>query len=151
MLVQLLAFMAVMGILLTKAMPSVIAEVQRDNEEELIFRGEAIREALKRYKARTGSYPLKLEDLAKMRPPILRRLYRDPMTAEGDWDIVTAVQPSASGNTTGLPIVAVRSRSSKDSFRIYQGKTLYSDWIFAASDEFLGLVPQASPQPLPSP
>jgi len=145
MLVQLLALITIMGIFLTQAMPSVVAEVQRDQEAELIFRGEAIREALRRYRIRTGSYPLKLQDLTKVQPPILRKLYKDPMTNEGDWDLVTVVQPGASGNLEGLPIVAIRSRSQKDSFKVYQGKTIYSDWVFAASDEFLGIVSSPSP------
>jgi type II secretory pathway pseudopilin PulG len=138
-LALLLALITAAGILLTKATPSVIAEVQRDQEEELIFRGEAIRTAMRRYKAKTGKYPTSLEDLAKMRPRILRKLYRDPMTAEGEWEIVTAVQAGASGNTTGLPIAAIHSRSQKDSFKTYQGKTLYSEWVFAATDELLGI------------
>ena len=138
-LAMLLALITAAGILLTKAMPSVVAEVQRDQEEELIFRGEAIRNAMRRYKATTGKYPISLEDLVKVRPRILRKLYKDPMTAEGEWDIVTAVPPGASGIKTGLPIAAIRSQSQKDSFKIYQGKTLYSDWVFAASDELLGI------------
>src|SRR5512145_1854420 len=146
-LALLLALVTAAGILLTKAMPSVVAEVQRDQEEELIFRGEAIRTAMRRYKAKTGNYPTSLEDLMKVRPRILRKLYKDPMTAEGDWDIVTAVQPGASGSTAGLPIAAIRSRSQKDSFKVYQGKTLYSDWTFAASDDLLGI---SAPSALPA-
>lgn len=138
-LALLLALITAAGILLTKAMPSVVAEVQRDQEEELIFRGEAIRNAMRRFKAKTGNYPISLEDLVKVRPRILRKLYKDPMTGEGEWDIVTAVAAGASGNTTGLPIAAIRSRSQKDSFKIYQGKTLYSEWVFSASDELLGI------------
>ena len=42
-LALLLALVTVMGLMLTKAMPSVVAEVQRDAEEELIFRGAALR------------------------------------------------------------------------------------------------------------
>jgi type II secretory pathway pseudopilin PulG len=152
-LVQLLALVTVMGILLTKAMPSVIAEVQRDQEEELIFRGEAIRNALRRYKAVTGGYPTRLEDLMKVRPRILRQLYKDPMTKEGDWDVVTLVQPGASGNAAGLPIVAVRSRSERSGFKLYQNGSVYSDWVFAASDEYLSLArPTATgPAPVPAP
>jgi type II secretory pathway pseudopilin PulG len=138
-LALLLALITAAGILLTKAMPSVVAEVQRDQEEELIFRGEAIRNAMRRYKAKTGNYPTSLEELLNVRPRILRKLYKDPMTAEGDWEIVTAVQPGATGNTAGLPIAAIHSRSQKDSFKIYQGKTLYSEWVFAVSDDLLGI------------
>ena len=137
-LVMLLALITIMGIFLMVAMPSVATEVQRDQEAELIFRGEAIASAIRVYKAKTGGYPLSLEDLTKLRPPILRKLYTDPMTPDGEWDLITAVQPGASGDKTGLPIVGVRSLCQKDSFAVYKGKTLISDWAFSAADNILG-------------
>lgn len=139
MLALLLALITVMGILLMKAMPSVITDVQRDQEEELIFRGEAIRDAIRRYKGKGGNYPVNLEDLVKVKPRLLRKLYKDPMTPSGEWDLITAVQPGASGDKKGLPIVGVRSRSQKDSFKIYRSKTLYSEWVFSAADDLLGI------------
>jgi type II secretory pathway pseudopilin PulG len=137
-LAMLLAVIVAAGILLTAAMPSISSEIQRDQEAELIFRGEAMATAIRTYRAKTGSYPLNLEDLMKLRPPILRKLYLDPMTREGEWDLITAVQPGASGDKTGLPIVGVKSHCQKDSFKIYQGKTLISDWAFSAAGNLLG-------------
>ena len=137
-LAMLLAIIVAMGILLTAALPSLTAEVQRDQEAELIYRGEAIANAIRIYRTKTGGYPLNLEDLTKVRPPILRKLYLDPMTREGEWDLITAVQPGASGDKTGLPIVGVKSRCQKDSYRVYQGKTLISDWAFSAAGNLLG-------------
>jgi type II secretory pathway pseudopilin PulG len=139
MLAMLLALIAVMGILITQAMPSLMAETQRDLEAELIFRGEAMASAIKAYKAKTGAYPLSLEEIDKIRPRIIRKLYRDPMTADGEWDLVTAVQPGATGNKQGLPIVGVKSFCQKDSYRVYQNKTLISDWTFSAADNLLGI------------
>jgi len=137
---MLLGMMAVMGIFLMKALPSVLAEVQRGAEEELIFRGEAIARGIRLYQQRTGGYPLKLEDLMKVRPPVLRKVYKDPFTVAGDWDLVTAVQAGASGDKTGLPIVGVRSRSTIGySFKIYKGKSMHSDWVFSAADDILGI------------
>lgn len=142
-LVMLLVFITSMGIFLTMALPMVSTEIQRDQEAELIFRGEAMARAIRLYKAKTGGYPLSLADLTKVRPPILRRLYQDPMTRqgphEGEWDLITAVQPGASGDKTGLPIVGVKSFSQKDSFAIYHDKTLISDWTFSAADNLLGI------------
>jgi len=138
-LAMLLAVIVALGIFLTAALPSLSAEVQRDQEAELIFRGEAIAAAIKTYRAKTGGYPLNLEDLTKLRPPILRKLYLDPMTREGEWDLITAVQPGASGDKTGLPIVGVRSTCKKDSFRVYNDKTLISDWSFSAAPNLLGI------------
>jgi hypothetical protein len=138
-LALLLGMMTIMGIFLMKAVPSVIVEVQRGAEAELIFRGEAMARGIRLYQAKTGTYPKRLEDLMKVRPPVLRKLYRDPMTENGEWDLVTAVAAGASGNKTGLPIAGVRSHSQRDSIKMYRGRTIYSDWVFSAADNILGL------------
>ncbi|HJV37827.1 MAG TPA: type II secretion system protein [Geothrix sp.] len=133
-----LAMAVVMGVMLMKAGPVISAEVQRENEAELIFRGEAIAAALRVYFAKNNRYPTDLDEVMKVRPHILRQKYRDPMTSNGEWEYLTQVQPGASGDTQGLPIVGVRSRSEKDSIHAYQGKTLVRDWMFRADDNLLG-------------
>ncbi|HEY3400340.1 MAG TPA: hypothetical protein VGK03_06880 [Geothrix sp.] len=133
-----LAMAVVMGVLLMKMGPRLSAEVQRENEAELIFRGEAIAGALRVYFAKSGRYPTDLDEVMKVRPRILRQKYRDPMTTSGEWELVTQVQPGASGNTQGLPIVGVRSRSEKDSIHAYQNKTLVKEWLFSADPNLLG-------------
>jgi type II secretory pathway pseudopilin PulG len=138
-----LAVAVVMGLMLMKMAPLVSAEVQRENESELIFRGEAIAAALRIYAAKAGRYPTDLEEVMKLRPRILRQKYKDPMTPDGDWDYVTQVQAGASGNKEGLPIVGVRSRSAKDSIHIYQNKTLVRDWLFSADQNLLGITDAA--------
>ena len=134
-----LALAVVMGVMLMKVAPRVSAEVQRENEEELIFRGEAIANALRLYFARMRHYPKDLKEILEVRPRILRQDYRDPMTPDGEWAFITQVQPGASGDTHGLPIVGVHSRSEKDSIHIYQGKTLVRDWRFTADQNILGV------------
>jgi len=134
-----LAMAVVMGILLLKAGPNLVLQVQRENEAELIFRGEAIANAIRIYFARMHRYPKDLDEIMKVRPRILRQKYRDPMTTEGDWELLTQVQPGASGNTEGLPIVGVRSRSTKDSIRIYNNLEIYHDWKFSADQNLLGM------------
>ncbi len=134
-----LALAVVMGVMLMKAAPRVGAEVQRENEEELIFRGEAIANALRLYFARMRHYPKDLKEVMDARPRILRQDYRDPMTPDGEWAFITQVQPGATGDTQGLPIVGVHSRSEKDSIHIYQGKTLVRDWRFTADQNILGV------------
>jgi hypothetical protein len=139
-----LAMAVVMGVMLLKMAPLVSAEVQRENEAELIFRGEAIAMALKLFATKAGRYPKDLDEVMKVRPRILRQKYKDPMTPSGEWDFVTQVQPGASGNTEGLPIVGVRSRSLKDSIHIYQTKTLVRDWLFSADQNLLGITDGAA-------
>lgn len=138
-LAMLLGVCTVMGILLTKALPAVNAEVQREAEAELIYRGEHIARGIKAYQAKTGGYPIELQQLLKLKPRLLRQVYKDPMTPSGEWELVYAVSPGASGDTTNLPIVGVRSRSLKDTFKIYKNKTVARDWVFSATEAILGL------------
>lgn len=134
-----LALAVVMGIMLMKAAPNLKDQVQRENEAELIFRGEAIATALRVYFAKTGRYPTSLDEVLKLKPRVLRQKYRDPMTASGEWELVTQVQPGASGNTEGLPIVGVRSRSEANSIHSYQNRTLVKEWTFVADSNLLGV------------
>ena len=138
-----LAMAVVMGLMLMKTAPDVSAEVQRENESELIFRGEALAAALRTYSAKTGRYPTDLEEVMKIRPRILRQKYKDPMTPDGEWDYITQVQPGASGNKEGLPIVGVRSKSLLNGIHLYQTKELVRDWQFSAVQNLLG-VPDAT-------
>jgi type II secretory pathway pseudopilin PulG len=139
-----LAVAVVMGLMLMKTAPDVKAEVQRENEIELIFRGEAISNALKINAAKTGRYPTNLEEVMKLRPRILRQNYKDPMTRNGEWEFITQVQPGASGNKEGLPVVGVRSKSTLNSIRIYQNKTLVRDWLFSGEQNLLGVTDELS-------
>ncbi len=139
-LALLLAICAVMGILLMKGIPAVNVEVQRELEDELIFRGEHLAKAIRAFQARTGGYPSSLEELNKIKPRLAREVdFKDPMNPRGDWDLVFAVQAGASGNTTGLPIVGVKSKIEKDSYRVYRMKSIYSDWAFLATDSLFNL------------
>ena len=84
-----------------------------------------------------GKYPTQLEELMKTKPRMIRQLYADPMTEEGTWEYIYAVQPGVSGNTEGLPIMGVRSRSERDSVLVYQKKSLIHDWIFTAIPNYI--------------
>ena len=143
---MLMALITIMGILLMKGIPAITAEVQREQEAELIFRGESIAKAIKIFAQKSSRYPMALTELETIRPRIIRKIYKDPMTESGEWDLIYAVQPGATGDTRSLPIVGVRSKSPKDSFRIYNNKTIYSDWAFMATSNLLGL-PAGVPGP----
>ena len=92
-----LIMMTILAIGLLVAVPVWKTEMQREAEEELIFRGGQYVEAVRRFQAKNpGAFPKSIEELIKGR--FLRRAFRDPMTADGKWDIV--LQPptvSASG------------------------------------------------------
>lgn len=139
-LALLLGVCTIMSIHLLKAIPAASAEVQRELEAELVYRGEHIANGIQAYNRRAGAYPVTLEQLTKSKPRLIRKLYRDPMTPDGTWVPVYGVQPARGGSTEGLPIVGIHSSSQKDSFRMYRNKTIYSDWIFsAANNQLLGI------------
>lgn len=132
-----LAMVTIMGIFLMVALPILATDVQREKEMNLIFRGEAIANALRLYNLRMGKYPTQLEELMKIKPRVIRQLYTDPMTEEGTWEYIYAVQPGVSGGTEGLPIMGVRSRSERNSVVVYQKKSLIHDWTFTAIPNYI--------------
>jgi type II secretory pathway pseudopilin PulG len=86
-LVALMVVVAVMLVALTAAVPSWRYVMKDDREEELIFRGGEIADAIARYQRRNGNaLPPSMEALVKGK--FLRRAYKDPMTKDGRWRLI---------------------------------------------------------------
>lgn len=98
-LVALVVIFSVMTILLAASMPYWSQIIQRDREEELIFRGLQYAEAIRVFQLRQGRYPISLEELVKTRPRSIRQPYKDPMTEGGGWGLIFA--QSAGGGQPG--------------------------------------------------
>ena len=81
-----MVLIAIMSILMAMSLPVWDRIKQRENEEELIFRGKEYMEAIGRYHAKFHSYPPDTETLLKMK--FIRKLYKDPMTEKGDWKLL---------------------------------------------------------------
>ncbi|GEM_PF-803744 len=156
-LAAVIVILAVMAIGLTVAIQSVTFQKRRENEEELIFRGQQFVEAIRLFRARNGRFPLSLEELYKAKPRVIRKQWKDPFTGKSDWQplffgqdgqAVTPPGPDATrrptpqptpqatpgfgapGQPQGGPIVGVTSRSCEESIRILDGRTRYCDWKF---------------------
>jgi type II secretory pathway pseudopilin PulG len=157
-LVALLAALAIMMILLAAAVPSWRYVMKNDAEEELLFRGGQIADAIGRYQRRNGNaLPPSLEVLVQGK--FLRHAYKDPMTRHGRWrfirpgDIAVPVAPGAgmpqggavtTTTTTTRPSAfsqpgltvggfqGVASTSAEKSLRVFNGRTHYSEWLFIA-------------------
>lgn len=112
----------------------------RDLEEELLFRGRQYVQAIESYQRQhINQFPPNLRILEKEKH--IRRLYPDPMSSNGDWNLV--LKPMAGGKklliiplksagrflTIGS-IVGVCSTSPEPSFREYRGRKRYSEWAF---------------------
>ena len=90
----------VMAIFLTVAAQQWSTHERRENEKELVFRGNQYTKAIKLYQMEHGgAYPTSLEALMEQGPRRLRyirKLYRDPMSPDGKWGILLA-DPSGKG------------------------------------------------------
>jgi type II secretory pathway pseudopilin PulG len=156
-MVALLAAVAIMMIMMAAAVPSWRYVMRNDAEEELIFRGGEIADAIARYQRRNGNaLPPSLEVLVKGK--FLRRAYKDPMTKHGRWrflrpgEAIAPITPGIPGmggsptttttTTTTRPSAftqpgmtlggfqGVASTSTDKSLRIFNGRTKYNEWVF---------------------
>jgi len=135
-LVGLAVIIAIMGVVLATVARVHSTIVKRDMEEELLFRGNEIKDAIDAYFKRGSVYPLNFEELLKdprgaTPRRYLRKLYKDPIT-NGEWDIIK--------DKAGR-ILGVRSKSDKEplkkanfpeEYKAFEGKTKYSEWEFVS-------------------
>jgi type II secretory pathway pseudopilin PulG len=152
----LLVAMAIMAIFMSMALPAWRTAAQREKEAELIFRGQQYARAIALFQRKyANTFPPNLQIL--LDGHFLRKKYKDPMTADGEFQVVYAnqqasAQPNAGGvvptqgqpaprtttvgggNTVGAQggIIGVASKSKATSLRVYDGHTKYNEWVFVA-------------------
>ena len=114
----LLVGLAVMAVLMSAAVPAWRTLAQREREEELVFRGEQYARAVMLFQRKFGgSLPPKLDVLLEQR--FLRRKYRDPMTADGEFQLVYQVSaagplaPGTAGAATRPGVVPTPGRPAE--------------------------------------
>lgn len=103
-LVALLVGMTVASILIASVLPLASAQAQREKEAELIFRGLQYAEGIRVFRRRFGRYPTSLKELVEAKPRSVRKLWKDPMTKDGVWGIVSlegTPLPGAGGSVPG--------------------------------------------------
>ncbi len=144
-LIMLSIVVLALSIGLMVAVPVWQTLVQREKEEELIFRGKQYVEAIRLYQTKfPGRFPDSLEALSKEK--CLRREFRDPMTRGGEWNLILhregggqrtgtvqriLVAPaSALSSITSPQILGVVSSSKDKSIRIYNDQDHYDKWLF---------------------
>lgn len=73
------------------AMPLWQTQMKREMEEELIFRGNQFVEAIRLFQTKKpGTFPKNFEELIEEK--CLRRMYKDPLTSSGEWNIILPIQ-----------------------------------------------------------
>ena len=117
-MVALLVAISIMSIALSVALPAWSAIAKREREDELIFRGEQYARAIALYQRRyANAFPPSVDVLVQQR--FLRRRYKDPMTADGEFQMILVGQPIP-GQTTP-PAVGQRGRGGGGRSGLDQG------------------------------
>jgi len=87
-LVALAVAVTILSVMVAVAMPVWKQVIQRDKEEEMIFRGWQYAEAIRVFQQRHGRLPTRLDELMKVKPRSIRQLWKDPMTKNGEWGLI---------------------------------------------------------------
>ena len=155
----LLVMLNVMAVLMTVAIPVWKTAVKREKEAELIWRGGQYARAVNLFRMKyANAYPPNVDILLKER--FLRKKYKDPMTKDGEFQLLYAAQqqqragaggvsgaagqitpatppaPTPLDQTTQGPagatggIMGVASKSTEASFKIFNGRSKYNEWQF---------------------
>lgn len=109
--------------------------VQEDREAELIFRGLAYKNAIKRYHDANKAFPRSLEGLLKdptrAHKRYLRTLYSDPMGKEKqEWTLVRAMDGGISGVASSGTETPLKQANFPKEMESFAGAQSYSDWVF---------------------
>ena len=97
----LLIALSVMAVLMTMLLPAWQTMARREREAELAFRGDQYAKAIARYQRARGAFPPSIDVLVRER--FLRKKYKDPMVADGEFQVVRLGQPLP-GQTTAPPV-----------------------------------------------
>ena len=100
----LLVAIAVMGIMLSVALPTWSHMIRREKEEELIFRGNQYARAINLYGRRTTSPVVPSIDML-IEQRLLRKKYKDPLSPnkDGEFQLLYAQDQNAPGRASGPP------------------------------------------------
>jgi type II secretory pathway pseudopilin PulG len=96
----LLVGMSIMAIVMSMAMPVWRTFGQREREAELVFRGEQYARAVELYQRKyAGAFPPNLDILLNER--MLRKRYQDPMTEDGEFQLLYVGQDAGQAGQIG--------------------------------------------------
>ena len=97
----LVIFLTAASILLTISVPSYVMEAKREQEKELIFRGEEYTRAIQKYQRTLNLLPTSVDDLLSSNGTrFLRKAYADPVSGE-PWRVIIL---NSDGTLTGSNI-----------------------------------------------
>lgn len=140
-----LIFVAVIGISLTAGSTYWSTIIKREKEKELLFRGDQIRRAIESYyngaPGGGGSqYPALLNDLLKDPRYLatqrhLRKIYKDPMTKDGQWGLIKTQGGRIKGVFSKSVEQPLKAGNFPEEYKDFEKAVQYSDWRFEYSPE----------------
>ena len=92
-MVAIVIFLLLLSIAMMAVSPLVTKVMQREREEELIFRGKQYAIAILNFQKRQGRFPLELKELMQTQPRSARKLFKEPMCDCDDWGLIHVGQP----------------------------------------------------------
>jgi hypothetical protein len=119
-------------------------EIQRDLEQELIYRARHIVTGMEKYRKKNNKYAESLEELAEKK--LIRKIYKDPMSESGKWNYVMESKRFGKKNLLIVPeellpkylknnrVIGVCSSAIGESFLEYRKKRYYFEWAFYIGD-----------------
>jgi type II secretory pathway pseudopilin PulG len=105
-LVAIVIGIAILTILTAAVAPAISVIMQRDREDELIFRGKQYARGITLFQRRYGRLPTTLKEMYENRPRTLRKLWKEPMCGCDDWYLIIQGTPDANpfgGMNPGQP------------------------------------------------
>lgn len=112
--------------------------IQREKEQELLFRGNAYVQAIKSYYyaiPNKPSYPSRLSDLENdprfLHKPHIRKLYKEPIT--GKWSLITNRDGRISGVVSSSLKQPIKTHNFSKKYKEFENSKHYSDWRFLFS------------------
>lgn len=132
---------SIFSVLILKAREMWETEIQRDLEQELLFRAGQYVTAIEMFRQKNPNmFPQSLDELLEKK--CLRKRFKDPMTKEGKWNVVMRSGEPGKDRTallvvpedmlaeyvTKASIIGVCSSSCEEGFMVYRKKKKYCEW-----------------------
>ncbi len=90
-LVMVMFILALLVLTMAEAAPTVLSNIQREREAEMVWRGKQYTRGIRMYYVKMNRFPTSLDDLTKPKTGIrfMRQAYKDPMNqVDGSWRLI---------------------------------------------------------------
>ena len=112
-LLVVIVLVTLVTVMLSMSIRPTLTAGARMKERELLYRGKHMAEGIRRFYHKYGRFPFELEELLEQEPGFVRRIYADPMTVDGEWNLVYLV-PEDRGSVQALSGGLARAVGASD-------------------------------------